>query len=88
MALTQQQLDDFHRDGYLIVPDVFDAAEAGAALTAMEQIFYGKSYAEYLAGCDENPTAVATGFCSDGTTGRAQFPCGCLLYTSPSPRDS
>ncbi|HVF09207.1 MAG TPA: phytanoyl-CoA dioxygenase family protein, partial [Abditibacteriaceae bacterium] len=76
MALTQQQIDDFHRDGYLIVPDVFDAAEVGAALAAMEQIFYGKSYAEYLAGFDENPAAVSDGFCSKGAPGRAQFPCG------------
>ena len=76
MALTQQQLDDFQRDGYLIVPDVFDAAQVGAALAAMEQIFYGKSYVEYLSGYDENPAAVSTGFCSDGVAGRAQFPCG------------
>ena len=32
MSLTQAQLDQFHRDGYIIVPDVFTEAEMDAAL--------------------------------------------------------
>ncbi len=49
MKLTQDQLDAFHRDGYLIVADLFDSDSMVAALRDMEHIFYGESFAEYLA---------------------------------------
>ena len=42
MSLTPAQLDQFHRDGYIIVPDLFTADEMVDALVAMEQIFYGQ----------------------------------------------
>ena len=44
MSLTPAQLDQFHRDGYIIVPDLFTADEMDDALAAMEQIFYGQSF--------------------------------------------
>ena len=48
MLLTQNQLDAFHRDGFILVEDLFDSEEITAALNDIEQIFYGKPYAEYL----------------------------------------
>ena len=42
MLLTQNQLDAFHRDGFILVEDLFDSEEITAALNDMEQIFYGK----------------------------------------------
>ena len=48
MLLTQKQLDTFSRDGFILVEDLFDSKEMTVALNDMEQIFYGKSYAEYL----------------------------------------
>ena len=53
MKLTQDQLDAFHRDGYIMVEDLFDPDTMAAALRDMEYIFYGKSYAEYLADVDK-----------------------------------
>ena len=44
MSLTPAQLDQFHRDGYIIIPDLFTADEMDDALAAMEQIFYGQSF--------------------------------------------
>ena len=35
MSLTQTQLDQFHRDGYIVVPDVFSEAEMKAAQEGM-----------------------------------------------------
>src|SRR5579884_1252407 len=53
MALTPRQLEQFHRDGYILVPDLFDLRQIQAALAEMERIFYGKSFAEYLADFDQ-----------------------------------
>ena len=44
MSLTPAQLEQFHRDGYIIVPDLFSDAEMDPALAAMDQAFYGKSF--------------------------------------------
>ena len=52
MSLTPAQLDQFYRDGYIIVPDLFTADEMDAALAAMEQIFYGQSFQQWLSDCD------------------------------------
>ena len=49
MPLTQNQLDAFQRDGFILVEDLFEPVEMAAALDDMEKIFYGKPYAEYLA---------------------------------------
>jgi hypothetical protein len=80
MTLTSAQLDQFHRDGYLIVPDLFAPAEMDAALEAMDQIFYGKPFAQWR---DEFEAGQQTKGVSDGFTtthnhqeGRSQFPVG------------
>ena len=39
MLLTENQLDEFHRDGFILVEDLFDAEEMTTALNDMEQIF-------------------------------------------------
>ena len=44
MKLTQDQLDTFHRDGSIMVEDVFNPEEMSAALSDMEKIFYGNSF--------------------------------------------
>ena len=84
MPLTQNQLDVFHRDGYILVEDLFGPEEMAAALNGMEEIFYGKSYAEYLAELDRTgkansiePTVTnAVAHYGDTKYGRAQFPTG------------
>lgn len=71
MGLTQEQQSAFQRDGYILVPGLFDPAHIEAARQEVERITYGKSFAEFLAdheqgkGEDENFVA-----------GRRQFPTG------------
>ena len=77
MSLTPAQLDQFHRDGYIIVPDLFSADEMDAALAEMEQIFYGQSFQQWLAACDRGEASgVSDGFTTthDHSEGRSQFP--------------
>ena len=79
MSLTPAQLDQFHRDGYIIVPDLFTADEMDAALAAMEQTFYGQSFQQWLADCDQgDASGVSDGFTTthDHSEGRSQFPVG------------
>jgi len=84
MLLDQDQLDAFHRDGFILVEDLFDAKEMTAALNDMEHIFYGKSYVEYLEELDNTgitdsvePTVTnSVGHYGDTKYGRAQFPTG------------
>ena len=79
MSLTPAQLDQFHRDGYIIVPDLFTADEMDDALAAMEQIFYGQSFQQWLAACDQgDASGVSDGFTTthDHSEGRSQFPVG------------
>ena len=79
MSLTPAQLDQFHRDGYIIVPDLFSADEMDDALAAMEQIFYGQSFQQWLADCDRgDASGVSDGFTTthDHSEGRSQFPVG------------
>ena len=79
MSLTPAQLDQFHRDGYIIVPDVFSDAEMDAALAAMDQTFYGKPFAAWLDDFDAGQTTgVSDGFTTthNHEAGRTQFPTG------------
>ena len=79
MSLTPAQLDQFHRDGYIIVPDLFTDDEMDDALAAMEQIFYGQSFQQWLADCDRgDASGVSDGFTTthDHSEGRSQFPVG------------
>ena len=84
MSLTPNQLDAFQRDGFILVEDLFEPLEVAAALDDMEKVFYGKSYAEYLAefertgkGESVEPTvANAVAHYGDTEYGRAQFPTG------------
>ena len=84
MLLTQKQLGTFYRDGFILVEDLFDSKEMTVALTDMEQIFYGKSYVEYLEELDNiettgsvEPTGIkAVANFGDTEYGRAQFPTG------------
>ena len=49
MAEIRNYIDSYNRDGYVIVPDVFDPDRAAAALRDMESLFYGMSFEEYTA---------------------------------------
>ena len=81
MKLTQDQLDAFDRDGYIMVENLFDPDSMAAALRDMEHIFYGKSFAEYLADVDRTgeadsvePTVTnVVAHYGDTEHGRAQF---------------
>ena len=70
-------LEQFQRDGYILVPDVFGAEEMDAALAAMERVFYGKPYAAWLHDFNEGKIgSVGDGFTTkqDEVVGRSQFP--------------
>jgi hypothetical protein len=47
--LTSDQLAAYSRDGFLIVDGLFEPATIDAARAACERLFYGKSYADWLA---------------------------------------
>ena len=57
MLLTPNQLDRFHRDGFILIEGLFDPGAMTAALNDMEKIFYGKSYVEYLTELDKTGKA-------------------------------
>ena len=81
MPLTSTQLAEFRRDGYILVPDLFDPDHVKAGLAEMEQIFYGKSFSEYLAAIDaadsiEPVASAAVPHYGNTEFGRAQFPTG------------
>ena len=70
MTAIQTYFDAFERDGYVVVPDVFDPERAAAACRDMENLFYGMSFEEYTAKSEKAgeyaPLESAYGF---------QFPC-------------
>ncbi|MDA0840177.1 MAG: phytanoyl-CoA dioxygenase family protein [Planctomycetota bacterium] len=77
MSLNQQQLEQFHREGYIIVPDVFDSDAMDAALKEVDLITYGKSFAEVLEDADKGILQdEKNAFSGEGNAGRAQFPTG------------
>ncbi len=72
-------LEQFRRDGFVLVPDVFSDEEMDAALEAMERAFYGKSYASWLEDFERGEQgSVGDGFTTkqDEVVGRSQFPVG------------
>ena len=79
MLLTQNQLETFNHDGFILVEDLFDLNEIATALNEMEKTFYDKSFAEYLEKLDKtgksDPDPVAN-IGPTGIFGRAQFPTG------------
>src|SRR5690348_12700996 len=77
-VLTQAQHDQYRRDGYLIVPDVFTKAEMQEALAAVDMITYGKSFAEWSKdlAAGKKQEAIADGIGAKAKHGRAQFPSG------------
>src|SRR5476651_2078966 len=77
-VLTQAQHDQYQRDGYLIVPDVFTKVEMQEALAAVDMITYGKSFAEWSRdlAAGKKQEAVADGIGAKAKHGRAQFPTG------------
>lgn len=79
MPLSTEQLEQYRRDGYIIVPDVYTDDEMDAACEAMERIFYRKTYAEWLADFDAGEAdQVGDGFTTkqDEVPARSQFPTG------------
>jgi ectoine hydroxylase-related dioxygenase (phytanoyl-CoA dioxygenase family) len=78
MSLTQSQLESFHRDGYVIVPDVYTPDAMDAALAACERAFYGRPFAEHLAAhqAGNAEAGVRDGFTTAASTARTQFPVG------------
>ena len=80
MSLTPAQLEQFHRDGYIIVPDLFSDAEMDPALAAMDQTFYGKPFDAWLADCDAGQAEAASdGFTTSHDHERQNLPDQCLL---------
>ena len=70
MIATQELGDAYRRDGFVLVPDVFDPAVTQAALAETERIFYGCSYTQFLREHHGN------GEPWQPSPGRIQFPCG------------
>ena len=84
MILDSKQVRTFQKDGYIIVPNLFSQTEMYAALSAMEQIFYGQSFSDYLVkfetgkisgSVEPKPTKFIPHY-GETEFGRAQFPCG------------
>ena len=44
MTAIQSYIDTYNRDGYVVVPDVFDPDRAAPASQDMENLFYGMSF--------------------------------------------
>ncbi len=76
MALTREQLEAFHRDGYIVVEDVFGPKEMEAARIEMERICYGSTFEEYLAATDAGDGAPVPVMTGNTDFGRMQFPTG------------
>lgn len=84
MALSADQLEEFHRIGYIVVEDLFTPDEMRLALAEMEAIFYGTSFKNYLqqfdagkaTGSVEPTPSVAVPHYGNTEHGRAQFPTG------------
>jgi len=84
MPLSKNQLEDFYRDGFILVPDLFDPNQMKAALSEMETIFYGKNFSKFLSEMDNGSTVssveptptVAVPHYGNTEYGRAQFPTG------------
>ncbi len=84
MGLSKVQLEAFRRDGFTLVEGLFPAERMAAALAETEQIFYGKSFAAYLAEFDATGAAPSTEPQSTAAVphygetefGRPQFPTG------------
>lgn len=84
MPLSTNQLEDFYRDGFILVPDLFDPNQMKAALSEMETIFYGKNFSKFLSEMDNGSTVssveptptVAVPHYGNTEYGRAQFPTG------------
>lgn len=83
MALTQQQLEQYERDGYIIVPDVFDPNLMDAALEEVDRLTYGKSFDDVLADADRGIYQDdQNAFSGEGSPGRIQFPTGVEVLDS------
>lgn len=77
MPLSRQQLDQFHCDGYTIVPDVFGTEAMDAALKEVDLITYEKSFEEVLEDVDRGILQdEKNAFTGEGNAGRSQFPTG------------
>lgn len=74
--LTDAQREQFHRDGYLVLPDLFDAGHMREAMTEVERIYYGGPYAEYLERFTPDEPRVMSGLHGETNHGRTAFPTG------------
>jgi len=76
--LTAQQLDAYHRDGFLTVPDVYRAEDMDTALSELDGIVYGMPYQDWAApfatGGSRPP--APDGASQVANPGRTHFPTG------------
>ena len=77
MGLTQEQQAAFDRDGYIIVPGLFEPEQIDAAREETERITYGKSFEEHLAHYKASGDKP-----SNSPAGRIQFPTGSSVLDS------
>jgi hypothetical protein len=73
MTLTPDQIQTYHREGYLVVEGMYPDDEMEAAQAAAEQFVYGKSFREYLADYDAGLVEHQE---INATTGDTKFPLG------------
>lgn len=74
MALTPDQIADYRRDGFVVVPGIYPAEVMDRALEESDLITYGKPYAQWAANAGPDTPAIADGTAK--TAGRPQFPTG------------
>jgi hypothetical protein len=76
MALTTEQIRDYRKNGYLLVPAMFPAETMDRALREVDRITYGKPFSEWAATANPNTLAIGDGITGSSAPGRPQFPTG------------
>jgi hypothetical protein len=75
--LTAAQIESFHRDGYLVIDGFFSERQMDEALSAIERISYGCSFAEWKERVRRGENRqISDGISAHDNPGRAQFPTG------------
>lgn len=74
--LTTEQLEQYRRDGYVVLPELFDRAHMAEAMVEVERIFYGEPFADYLERFQPGSARIRSGLHTESNHGRTAFPTG------------
>lgn len=74
MSLTAGQLEQYRREGFVVVPDVYEVAAVRAALMAADRVTYGQTFEQFRAEFDRTGTLPEKLALPEGV--RGGFPSG------------